>query len=154
MQSQQVKEKNMKNNPLPRLDADSELRAKLLPYCRLSEGDVWEDPETGHRVACGDATDQANVIKLLADEKASLAIQDPPYNLVAFERAPIDDFIHWCESWVKASVGANTWSGICNGHGSIYAVLADPQGCAEPVTSAKVGSLTFFSGNILQVLVR
>lgn len=34
-------------------------------------------------------------------EQATLAIQDPPYNLVAFERRSIGEFIDWCRRWVS-----------------------------------------------------
>ncbi len=31
---------------------------------------------------------------------AQLAIQDPPYNLVAFEKRSIGEFVEWCRRWV------------------------------------------------------
>ncbi len=93
----------MKNNPLPRLDEDSQLRERLLPHCRLSAGEVWEDPEGRHRVACADATDLSQIRKLVRDDRASLAIHDPPYNLVAFDLRNVDAFIEWCADWVRLS---------------------------------------------------
>jgi len=93
----------MKNNPLPRLDAFPELRERILPYCRLQPGDVWKDPEGKHRVGCLDATDAQGVADLLNDTEATLAIQDPPYNLVAFERRDIRDYIEWSRRWVKVT---------------------------------------------------
>ncbi len=33
--------------------------------------------------------------------KATLAIHDPPYNLVAFDERPLDSFMKWCEQWVR-----------------------------------------------------
>ena len=43
---------------LPRIDIDEELRTMLLPFCRLKDGEVWEDQEGKHKVACVDATDK------------------------------------------------------------------------------------------------
>lgn len=40
----------------------------------------------------------------MAGEKAALAIQDPPYNLVAFEERELGDYIHWCKQWVDNSI--------------------------------------------------
>ncbi len=33
--------------------------------------------------------------------KAQLAVQDPPYNLVAFDERPLQQFIDWCARWVQ-----------------------------------------------------
>ncbi|MGH8548609.1 MAG: DNA-methyltransferase [Methylococcales bacterium] len=35
---------------------------------------------------------------------ATLAIHDPPYNLVAFETRSIDEYIEWCRRWVRNSL--------------------------------------------------
>lgn len=93
----------MKSNPLPRLDTDQETRERLLPLCRLKQGDVWIDPEERHRVACIDANDGAAIQQLMHGDLAQLAIHDPPYNLVAFEERQIHEFIEWCEKWVRNS---------------------------------------------------
>ncbi len=93
----------MKNNPLPRLDTDQEARRKLLPFCRLSRGEVWIDEQRGHRVGCLDASSVEDVQKLLGDSKASLAIHDPPYNLVAFETKSVAEFTDWCKTWISHS---------------------------------------------------
>lgn len=93
----------MKNNPLPRLDEDPQLRERLLPHCRLSSGEVWEDPAGRHRVACADATDARQIQDLVRDDRASLAIHDPPYNLVAFDLRNVDAFIDWCADWIRLS---------------------------------------------------
>jgi site-specific DNA-methyltransferase (adenine-specific) len=91
----------MKNNPLPRLDASPEWRSRLLPYCRLKPGDVWHDPEGKHRVGCLDATDAEAVAALVGEASPTLAIQDPPYNLVAFERRDIQGYMDWSRRWVR-----------------------------------------------------
>ncbi len=104
----------MINFPLPRLDKDPTLNKLLLPYCRLKFGDVWTDDQKHHRVACIDACDNSALKKMLGKEKPSLAIQDPPYNFVAFEEMKIDNFISWCKLWIE-----NTFSALKN-NSSLY----------------------------------
>jgi site-specific DNA-methyltransferase (adenine-specific) len=94
----------MKNDPLPRLDENEEVREGLLPHCRLAPGDIWEDPQGKHRVGCLDATNREHVERLHRGATATLAIHDPPYNLVAFEERRLHEFIVWCERWVRNSV--------------------------------------------------
>lgn len=91
----------MKNNPLPRLDTDQEWRERLLPFCRLGPGEMWQDPDGRHRVACLDATDAPAVSRLVEHTSPTLAIQDPPYNLVAFERRSIQEYVEWSRRWVR-----------------------------------------------------
>jgi site-specific DNA-methyltransferase (adenine-specific) len=92
----------MKNNPLPRLDLSPGWRDKLLPCCRLRAGEVWRDPEGRHRVGCLDFADHAAVSALMTDSDSPvLAIQDPPYNLVAFQRRSIQEYIAWSQRWVR-----------------------------------------------------
>jgi site-specific DNA-methyltransferase (adenine-specific) len=91
----------MKNNPLPRLDKQPDIQELLLPHCRLSRGDIWTDPTTGHKVGCLDATNPDDIAKLMDGHKATLAIHDPPYNLVAFSEKTADEFIAWCKQWVR-----------------------------------------------------
>ena len=93
----------MKNNPLPRLDADCEIRKSLLPYCRLKPGKIWEDHLSGHRVGCLDASSLEQVKHLAGDQKATLAIHDPPYNLVAFDERPLRQYVEWCANWIENS---------------------------------------------------
>src|SRR5437879_1288070 len=93
----------MKNNPLPRLDTSPEWRDCLLPHCRLKPGEIWQDAEGKHRVGCLDATDPDAVTALLAGSSSALAIQDPPYNLVAFERRSIQEYIEWSRLWLRTT---------------------------------------------------
>ncbi len=93
----------MNNFSIPRLDRNPELYASLLKYCRIREGEVWDDPEGKHRVGCLDAAELGAVQDFMQEEKASLAIQDPPYNLIAFEAVPGDSFIDWCRQWVDVT---------------------------------------------------
>ena len=93
----------MKNNPLPRLDEDSEIRRQILAVCRLKPGEIWEDPLGKHRVGCIDATSSKDVVDLADDDSVSLAIHDPPYNLVAFELRNIESFIDWARKWIETT---------------------------------------------------
>ncbi len=94
----------MVNNPLPRLDKALDLRPRLLPYCRLQPGEIWHDPANkGHSVLCGDATDPAQVARLCEGMSATLAVHDPPYNLVAFEQRELAQYTEWCRQWVELS---------------------------------------------------
>jgi hypothetical protein len=91
----------MKNNPLPRLDQQPDLRELLLPHCRLALGEIWADPVSGHKIGCFDAANSQEVSKLMEGDRASLAIHDPPYNLVALQEGGVGEFIEWCKQWVK-----------------------------------------------------
>ena len=93
----------VKNTPLPRLDKVRAAKEQLLPYCRLSPGEIWEDPRNGHRVGCLDAADENDIRRLMGGEKAALAVQDPPYNFAAFALQDIAEFIDWCKNWVRAT---------------------------------------------------
>jgi len=111
----------MKNNPLPRLDTSPELRDRILPYCRLKPGEIWQDPDGKHRVGCLDATDTMQVVKLVGESAPTLAIQDPPYNLVAFERRSIEEYIDWSKRWVQ-----NTYAVLAK-NASLYVWLGADQ---------------------------
>jgi site-specific DNA-methyltransferase (adenine-specific) len=91
----------MRNAPLPRIDGNDALRGELLQYCRLEPGGIWEDDQSGHRVACIDATDSSAIHQLMDDQQAALAIHDPPYNLVAFAERDVREYIGWCRKWVR-----------------------------------------------------
>lgn len=95
----------MKNKPLPRLDQSPEIRRQALACCRLKPGAVWRDPQGFHTVACLDATDARSIKRAIGGEKAALAVQDPPYNMIAFQEADVASFIKWSQLWVAASIG-------------------------------------------------
>jgi site-specific DNA-methyltransferase (adenine-specific) len=86
--------------PLSRIDKNNELREKLLLFCRIKPGEIWIDPEERHKVGCFDAANKDDILKLMGDEKAVLAIHDPPYNLVAFDLRDTTKFIDWCKKWI------------------------------------------------------
>ena len=95
----------MVNFPLPRIDTDLRLQKLLLKHCSFKPGDTWIDPEGKHKIACIDASDKSTIGKLLVDEKASLAIQDPPYNFVAFDERDLEKFIEWSKKWIENNYG-------------------------------------------------
>ena len=93
----------MNNNPLPRLDTNSEAWRALLSFCRLKPGEIWIDEVAGHKVGCLNAASPDDIKKLMAGETATLAIHDPPYNLVAFDERPLEKYIDWCRSWIATT---------------------------------------------------
>ena len=90
----------MKNLPITRLDRSPQLHDHLLRYCRLERGDIWKDPKGVHRVGCLDAANLSDVQRLLDGDSSTLAVQDPPYNMVAFEQQALHEYIGWCKRWV------------------------------------------------------
>lgn len=117
----------MINFPLPRLDKDDKLKKYLLNFCRIKQGEVWNDPLNRHKVACLDAEDNSAIKKLLGRSKASLAVHDPPYNMVAFQKTGAEEFARWCSNWIK-----NTEE-ILTENSSLYVWLgADQKNHLEP----------------------
>ncbi len=94
----------MEKHPLPRLDTDvKNLREHLLPFCRLATGKIWHDPQGKHIVACGDSSDSKFIKQIFNKSQAVLAVHDPPYNLVMFEKQTVDEFVVWCKRWIENS---------------------------------------------------
>ncbi len=98
----------MAKEKLQRIDSNQETRNLLLPCCRLKYGQVWADPHSGHKVGCLDAGAEADVQTLLGGTKSTLAIQDPPYNVVVgnvnsdrLGQIPLKDYISWCRKWIQ-----------------------------------------------------
>ncbi|RMG27794.1 MAG: site-specific DNA-methyltransferase [Methanobacteriota archaeon] len=98
---------------LPRIDGNSELRERLLPLCRLKYGEIWEDPVRGHRVGVLDATCAADVQNLMDGGKASLSINDPPYNIVVgnanthnLSEVDLPSYLDFSKKWVVATLDA------------------------------------------------
>lgn len=98
---------------LKRIDLYPEIRNKILPFCRLKYGDIWEDKKNGHRVGVLDATEFEDVKKIMKDEKAKLVINDPPYNIcvggaqtdVLFKKN-IEEYLKFSEKWIKNAIFA------------------------------------------------
>jgi site-specific DNA-methyltransferase (adenine-specific) len=93
----------MINFPLPRLDKDEKLRGLLYKYCRLNSGDIWVDPEGVHKLGCLSASDSGQIAQLMENGKGTLAVHDPPYNLVAFQLSDVNTFIKWCKEWIAVT---------------------------------------------------
>jgi len=98
----------MDREPLPRLDTAPELVARLLPYCRLKQGEIWEDAVRGHRVGVLDATSWPEIVRLVGERRARLLMSDPPYNLAVGGRSSgrlfqteLAEYLKFSRSWVE-----------------------------------------------------
>lgn len=98
----------MTKENLPRIDSDERIQSLLLPHCRLKYGQIWQDPQDRHKVACLDASSSEDIEHLMVNEKATLAIQDPPYNFAvgnvdsdSLGQMPIDKYIECSRKWVR-----------------------------------------------------
>ena len=92
---------------ISRLDCNPELSEYLLQFCRLKQGEIWEDSIRGHRVGVLDAAEPGDVTRLLGGEKAALAVNDPPYNIVAgsdssisLSKIDLGKYLRFSRSWV------------------------------------------------------
>jgi len=104
----------MLNHPIAHLDRDENLRESLSRFCRLKPGEIWRDRQNGHLVGCLDAASREDVMRLCGKERAELAIQDPPYNFIAFERKRVEEFAAWLGRVVN-----NTYEALAS-DGSLY----------------------------------
>jgi site-specific DNA-methyltransferase (adenine-specific) len=93
---------------LTRLDIDEELRKKILPYCRLKKGEIWEDSKGKHKIGVLDAASLEDTDKLFGKEKVQLVINDPPYNVVVgnantqnLSKINITEYIGFSRKWVS-----------------------------------------------------
>ncbi len=100
--------RNGRSERLPRLDTNPDIYAQLLPYCRLAYGEIWEDPENGHRVGVLDTTQAEDVANLADHQKFALSVNDPPYNLAVgnantrhLSKISIDDYLAFSRHWVQ-----------------------------------------------------
>lgn len=96
---------------LTRLDAQPELKERLLPFCRLRYGEIWQDPVAGHRVGVLDAAERADVQRIMETGKTSLIINDPPYNVVVgnvnsnvLSQLDLRSYLSFSEQWVRNAV--------------------------------------------------
>ena len=99
---------------LRRLDVEGSLREKLLPFCRLRLGELWEDKVSGHRVGLLDATSKEDILRLMDGQQAVLAVNDPPYNVVVgnsntkhLSKTSIESYGDFSSKWI-----ANTNSAL------------------------------------------
>jgi len=117
----------MLKNPLPRIDKDEELRGLLRKYCRIGEGEIWRDPEGRHSIGCFDCADEKKILELVGNEKPTLAVHDPPYNIVAFEKRSAQKFAEWSKKWIDIT------NKILSDNSSLYVWLgADQNNHFEP----------------------
>jgi site-specific DNA-methyltransferase (adenine-specific) len=93
---------------LTRLDYDEDVRAKVLPFCRLKPGEVWRDPVKGHSVGLLDATNADDVRRLMDGNQAHLAVNDPPYNIRLANKATealfqikLHEYMEFSKAWVR-----------------------------------------------------
>ncbi|MCY4652251.1 MAG: site-specific DNA-methyltransferase [Dehalococcoidia bacterium] len=94
---------------LPRLDSNPQIRAELLPLCRLKSGEVWEDSAHGHRIGVLDSTDPDSLQALMGNHRANLAINDPPYNIAVgnantrnLSKTDLPSYMSFSRKWVTA----------------------------------------------------
>lgn len=94
-----------------RLDITEDLRIRLLPFCRLRYGEVWEDSVFGHKVGVLDATNAKDIAKIMANERTSLIINDPPYNIAVgnhntanLSKISLDDYLSFSQHWIKNAI--------------------------------------------------
>ncbi len=117
----------MKNFPLPRIDKDPILKEYLEAYCRLKFGESWEDPKGMHKIACLDSGNNELIYGLVNGQKFQLAIHDPPYNMIAFNKLNSGKFVEWCKNWIETTYK------ILDENSSLYIWLgADQKNNFEP----------------------
>ncbi len=95
----------MQPEPEPVTDAGAQTdkAAELQAHWGTALGQLWQIGD--HRLICGDCTDADVVARVMAGEKAALAIADPPYN-VGYEYNSIsdqmsrDDYRAWCGKYL------------------------------------------------------
>ena len=102
---------NQTKERLGRIDTNKSLHNKLLKYCRLSHGEVWTDPISGHKVGVIDATNPEAVKKFFDGQKSSLLINDPPYNINVGNantehlfKIKIENYISFSRKWIKSAL--------------------------------------------------
>jgi len=101
----------MSKEKIPRIDSNEKIRQMILPYCRLKYGEIWDDPIIGHRVGCLDATLEKDVQNLMSGNKASLAVNDPPYNVIVgnsntsnLGKISLEKYMDFSQKWVENTI--------------------------------------------------
>ena len=94
--------------PFGRIDADPVLHQKLLDYCRLSVGQIWQETERGHRVGVLDAANTEHLARIMEDDRPSLLVNDPPYNVAvgnantkSLAKMGLATYMNFSRRWVK-----------------------------------------------------
>ena len=78
-----------------KFDLEEELKKLDITKVDVQKGDIFEDG-SGNRLMCGDSTVEADMLKLMGDEKADMCFTDPPYLL---------DYLHGKKRNGKATEG-------------------------------------------------
>lgn len=60
-------------------DLEKELKKLNIQKINVKKGDLWQLGE--HRLLCGDSTIEADILRLMGDDKADMCFTDPPYIL-------------------------------------------------------------------------
>lgn len=97
------------NDPEPQMDRAEELREKW----GVEKGQLWQ--LGNHRILCGDSTSEADVSRLLGQDKPLLMVTDPPYgieydaswrakaginkNQAKLGKVENDDIADWSPAW-------------------------------------------------------
>lgn len=96
--------------PFPRLDRNDDVRQSFLPHCRLGPGEIWHDPERGHRVGVLDAGNQQSSAQIAGAERVRLVVADPPYNITPgggssrhLGSTPIDEYMTFSRRWIDSA---------------------------------------------------
>lgn len=115
------KSENNFTEKLKRLDSDEDFRNTLLKYCRLKKNEIWEDEISGHRVGVLDAAKLEDLNKIFGNGRASLVINDPPYNLIvgskntnALSKIDLKNYVEFSKNWI-----ANTLT-VMEDNASLY----------------------------------
>jgi len=94
--------------PFGRLDANPAVHDELLHYCRLRPGEIWEDSKLGHRVGVLDATNAEHLASIAQGDKATLIVNDPPYNVAVGNantgnlfKQDLLTYIRFSKQWVQ-----------------------------------------------------
>lgn len=94
--------------PFGRLDTPSEEREIFAKRCRLKPGEIWEDPERGHRVGLLDASREDHVRNLTGGDRITLAVNDPPYNVRLSKKKSellgtrsLEEYMQFSGRWVE-----------------------------------------------------
>jgi site-specific DNA-methyltransferase (adenine-specific) len=119
----------MRKEPFGRLDAPGEVREKILRFCRLAPGEIWQDGKAGHRVGVLDARREEDARSLMAGRFSRLGIHDPPYNIGVGKkntqglfRTHTAAYMDFSRAWIKNALC------VLEADASLYVWLGADQG--------------------------